>query len=89
MTSKELVNHLCFEYNTKNYNEKRLKAAQELKKDLEVLEIIKKNPDIVSYCICYEDAYEMIIDRPGFMINYSYIEIEKQFNKVKEFLKNV
>ena len=42
MTSKQLINHLCYEYNTINYNEEKLKATQEIKKDLEVLEIIKK-----------------------------------------------
>lgn len=43
MTSKQLINHLCYEYNTKNYDEERLKATQEIKKDLEILDILKRN----------------------------------------------
>lgn len=43
MTSKQLVNHLCYEYGTRNFNEEKLKASQEIKKDLEVLEILKEN----------------------------------------------
>ena len=42
MNSKQLINHLCYEYGITNYNEERLKATQKIKKDLEVLEIIKK-----------------------------------------------
>ena len=43
MNSKQLINQLCYEYNTKNYNEEKLKTIQEIKKDLEVLEILKRN----------------------------------------------
>ena len=43
MTSKQLINQLCYEYNTKNYNEEKLKTTQKIKKDLEVLDILKKN----------------------------------------------
>ena len=43
MTSKQLINQLCYEYNTKNYNEEKLKTTQEIKKELEVLEILKRN----------------------------------------------
>lgn len=43
MTSKQLINQLCYEYNTKNYNEERLKTTQEIKKDLEILDILKRN----------------------------------------------
>ena len=42
MTGKQLINHLCYEYNTTNYNEERLKAAQEIRKDLDKLDKIKK-----------------------------------------------
>ena len=56
-------------------------------KDLEVLEIIKKNPEIVWWCCCYKTAEEMIIDRKGFMLDYSVEEIRKQFNKIKEWLE--
>ena len=43
MTSKQLINQLCYEYNTKNYNEEKLKITQEIKKDLEILDILKRN----------------------------------------------
>ena len=58
-----------------------------IRKDLEVLEIIKKNPEIVWWCCCYKTAEEMIIDRKGFMLDYSVEEIRKQFNKIKEWLE--
>ena len=43
MNSKQLINHLCYEYSTKNYNEEKLKATQEIKKYLEILDILNKN----------------------------------------------
>ena len=42
MTSNQLINQLCYEYSTKNYNEEKLKTIQEIKKDLEILECFKK-----------------------------------------------
>lgn len=57
-----------------------------IKKDLEVMEIIKRNPELVWWCCCYETAEQMIIDRKGFMLDYSIEEIREQFNKVKEWL---
>ena len=42
MTSKQLINKLCYEYSTKNYNEEKLKAAHEIKKNLNLLEEYRK-----------------------------------------------
>ena len=42
MTSKQLINQLCYEYSTKNYNEEKLKTTHEIKKNLEILECFKK-----------------------------------------------
>ena len=41
MTSKQLINHLLYECITKNCNEGRLSALQQIKNDLEVLEQFK------------------------------------------------
>ena len=38
MTSKQLINQLCYEYSTKNYNEEKLKTTHAIKKNLEILE---------------------------------------------------
>ena len=38
MTSKQLINQLCYEYSTKNYNEEKLKTTHTIKKNLEILE---------------------------------------------------
>lgn len=88
MTGKQLINYLCYEYNTKNYNEERLKAAQEIKKELEISEIIKKNPELVLWCCCYENATQMILDRRSFKLKDNVNEIIENFNKVKEWLEN-
>lgn len=42
MTSKQLINQLCYEYSTKNYNEEKLKATHEIKKKLNLLEEYRK-----------------------------------------------
>ena len=42
MTSKQLINQLCYEYSTKNYNEEKLKTIQEIKKDLNLLKEYRK-----------------------------------------------
>lgn len=42
MTIKQLINQLCYEYSTKNYNEEKLKAAHEIKKKLNLLEEYRK-----------------------------------------------
>lgn len=42
MTSKQLINQLCYEYSTKNYNEEKLKTTQEIKKNLNLLEEYRK-----------------------------------------------
>ena len=89
MTSKEALEKLNFECIRSNgIDDEYSKELKIVEKDLEVLEIIKKNPELVWYCICYECAYEMITHRPSYMIDYSMVEIEKRFNKVKEWMKN-
>ena len=45
MTSKQLINQLCYEYSTKNYNEEKLKTTHEIKKKLNLLEEYKKIED--------------------------------------------
>ena len=45
MTSKQLINQLCYEYSTKNYNEEKLKTIQKIKKDLNLLEEYRKIED--------------------------------------------
>lgn len=72
MTSKQLINQLCYEYNTKNYNEERLKTTQEIKKDLEILDILKRN-------IFVED--NMIYANPNELQKDDY-------NKLKEWYEN-
>ena len=42
MTNKQLINQLCYEYSTKNYNEEKLKTTHEIKKKLNLLEEYKK-----------------------------------------------
>ena len=42
MTSKQLINQLCYEYSTKNYNEEKLKTTHEIKKNLNLLEEYRK-----------------------------------------------
>lgn len=77
MTSKQLINQLCYEYNTKNYNEEKLKTTQKIKKDLEVLEILKR----------------MVIVRKGTTWYYldtehPFFESQEDIDKVKEWLEN-
>lgn len=77
MTSKQLINQLCYEYNTKNYNEEKLKTTQKIKKDLEVLEILKR----------------MVIVRKGSTWYYLdtehlFFESQEDIDKVKEWLEN-
>ena len=42
MTNKQLINQLCYEYSTKNYNEEKLRTTHEIKKKLNLLEEYKK-----------------------------------------------
>ena len=42
MTSKQLINQLCYEYSTKNYNEEKLKTTHAIKKNLNLLEEYRK-----------------------------------------------
>ena len=42
MTSKQLINQLCYEYSTKNYNEEKLKTTHEIKKNLDLLKEYRK-----------------------------------------------
>ena len=96
MTSKQLINQLCYEYNTKNYDEERLKATQEIKKDLEVLEILmSKNieMELLKSCIKLPDGiirYNKIwavSDNSMIVYKDKYLEYE-EFNKLKEWLND-
>lgn len=77
MTSKQLINQLCYEYNTKNYNEEKLKTIQKIKKDLEILDILKKHYDNSSLALSLNS-----------FIVFSIHNDDKDFNKVKEWLEN-
>lgn len=79
MTSKQLINHLCYEYNTINYDEEKLKRIQEIKKDLEVLEILKK---YISVDIEYNQYWLKIYNIGGIAIS------EEEYNKLKEWIEN-
>lgn len=76
MTSKQLINQLCYEYNTINYNEEKLKRIQEIKKDLEVLDILKEK-------LYYDNKNHVIkmkeIRKSRFNFDYEYL---------KEWLEN-
>lgn len=81
MTGKQLINHLCYEYGTKNYNEEKLKAIQEIKKDLEILDMLK-------HC-CQIRRNEILIyitDRTDTDIGNGVEECEA-FDEVKEWLE--
>ena len=66
MTSKQLINHLCYEYNTTNYNEERLKATQEIKKDLDRLEKLEKeNKELKEKVNHFEKIIEDIKNLPN------------------------
>ena len=82
MTSKQLINQLCYEYNTKNYNEEKLKTTQKIKKDLEVLEILKnKNVDV--------DLIKNIMkDNRKFEYYPDDNLTQEEFNKIKTWLEN-
>lgn len=56
-------------------------------KELKALEIIKKEPMFPMYVEMYENAYEMIIDRPGFAVNQSAEELQEEFDLLKEELR--
>ena len=73
MTRKQLINQLCYEYNTINYNEQKLKRMQEIKKDWEVLNILKK------HIYSSDSSISIILDD---LRNYD------DFIKIKEWLKN-
>lgn len=77
MTSKQLINHLCYEYNTKNYDEEKLKRIQEIKKDLEILDILKKHYDNNSLALSLNSFIVFTIHND-----------DKDFNKIKEWLEN-
>ena len=77
MNSKQLINHLCYEYNTKNYDEEKLKRIQEIKKDLEILDILKKHYDNNSLALSLNS-----------FIVFSIHKNDKDFNKIKEWLEN-
>ena len=77
MNSKQLINQLCYEYNTKNYDEEKLKRIQEIKKDLEILDILKKHYDNNSLALSLNS-----------FIVFSIHKNDKEFNKLKEWLEN-
>ena len=71
---------------TENY--KILESAlKEKEKQDEILKILNKEPILVWYCSIYKDAYEMISDAKGFMINEDMETIERYFNLVKQWLE--
>ena len=72
MTSKQLINQLCYEYNTINYNEEKLKRIQEIKKDLDILDILKRNIYVADNTI-YATPNELQSD---------------DYNKIKEWYEN-
>ena len=80
MTSKQLINQLCYEYSTKNYNEEKLKTIHEIKKNLEILEIIKKWSFIQEN---YKDGYGKFTQ---FLCNIHTIGMKEDFEKLKEWL---
>ena len=96
MTSKQLINQLCYEYNTINYNEEKLKTTQKIKKDLEVLEILKNKNiemELLKSCVKLPDGiirYNKIwavSDNSMIVYKDKYLEYE-EFNKLKEWLEN-
>ena len=75
MTSKQLINQLCYEYSTKNYNEEKLKTTHAIKKNLEILEqleILKK----------YYSPFKKFLEE---MFEKGYNE---DLTKIKEWLEN-
>lgn len=66
-------------------------ACHELKeaeKKLKALKIIKEKPEFPMYVEMYENAYEMIMDRPGFAVSQSAEELQKEFETIKEFMND-
>lgn len=61
---------------------------EQVRKSLEILEIIKKNPELVWCCCCYENATQLLMDRMAFRLNDNVDEIIEDFNKVKEWLND-
>lgn len=53
---------------------------------LKALEIIKEKPMFPVYVKTYKNAFEMVVDRPGFSIGQSVEELQKEFNILKEVL---
>ena len=43
MTSKQLINQLCYEYSTKNYNEEKLKTTHAIKKKFRDIRMLQEN----------------------------------------------
>ena len=86
MTSKEALKEL--KENAQEICKWELDRLEIIGKDLEILEIIKKNPELVWWCCCYENATQMLIDRRAFRLNDNVDEIIEDFNKVKEWMKN-
>ena len=62
-------------------------ALKEKEKQDEILKILSKEPILVWYCSIYKDAYEMMSDAKGFMINEDPKTIERYFNLIKQWLE--
>ena len=75
MTSKQLINQLCYEYSTKNYNEEKLKTTHAIKKNLEILEQLETLKK-------YYPPFKEFLDE---MFEKGYNE---DLKKVKEWLEN-
>ena len=75
MTSKQLINQLCYEYSTKNYNEEKLKTTHEIKKNLEILEQLETLKK-------YYPPFKEFLDE---MFEKGYNE---DLTKIKEWLEN-
>ena len=75
MTSKQLINQLCYEYSTKNYNEEKLKTTHAIKKKLEILEQLET---LKKYYPPFKEFLEEMFEK-GY---------NEDLKKVKEWLEN-
>ena len=75
MTIKQLINQLCYEYSTKNYNEEKLKTTHAIKKNLEILEQLET---LKKYYSPFKKFLEEMFEK-GY---------NKDLTKVKEWLGN-
>ena len=75
MTSKQLINQLCYEYSTKNYNEEKLKTTHAIKKNLEILEQLET---LKKYYPPFKEFLEEMFEK-GY---------NEDLKKLKEWLEN-